>query len=173
MIYFVSEKFIKNSGVITSNVDVKDFTPLVEMASKAYVKPMIGTYFFNDLLTKYNNETLSSDELLLVDKMRYAILWRVCAEAVITLSYQLKNKGIQKQFDDNSQAVELNEITFMRDNYIQYALYFQTELKKYLIEHKDDYPNFMDTLNKDSSVRSLCSCSNGDDWNEGVGFFII
>ena len=171
--YFVSENFIKTNSVVTANVDATDFTPLVELAAKAYVKPMIGTYFFDDLLTKYNNQTLSSDELLVVEKMQYAILWRVNAEATLTLTYQLKNKGIMKQNDENAESVALDEVTFMYNNYIQYATYFQSELKKFLMDNKDDFPVFLDILNKDSSVRSLCVCGGGTDYNEGTGFMII
>lgn len=174
MIYFITEQFIKNKSMVTSNVDVKDFSPMVEMASKAYVKPMIGSYFFNDLLTKYNDQTLTVDEEMVVEKIQYAILWRVCADATLTLTYQLKNKGLVKQNDDNATSVELNEVTFMYNNYIQNAEYFQSELKKYLIATKDLYPIFMDKkLNKDSSVQSLCGCDKGGDWNEGVGFFVV
>ena len=173
MIYFLSENFIKTYVVIPSNVDVKTFTPLIQSSCYAYIKPMIGTYFFNDLLEKYNNQTLSSDELILVEKIQFAVLWRLCAKAGITATYQFTNKGYQKQFDDNSTSVELNEVTFMYDTYIQEALIFQNELKQFLIDNKDDYPNFLDKLNKDSSVRSLCGCNNSGDWNEGVGFIVI
>lgn len=174
MIYFVTEAFIKSRSMVTANVDVKDFTPLIDMASKAYVKPMIGTHFFNDLLTKYNDQTLSADELMVVEKIQYAILWRVCAEAVLTLTYQLKNKGIVKQNDDNATSVDLSEVTFMYNNYIQHAEYFQSELRRFLVDNKDLYPVFMDKkLNKDSSVQSLCGCDKGGDWNEGVGFFVV
>lgn len=173
MIYFVSENFIKKNSQVTNNIKAETLTPTVELSAKAYVKPMIGSYFFNYLLTKYNDKTLSSDELLVVEKIQYAILWRVNAEAVLTLTYQLKDKGLQKQNDEFAESVELSEATFMYNNYIQYATYFQSELKQFLIDNKDDYPEFLNTLNKDSSVRSLCSCGNTGDWNEGTGFIII
>lgn len=173
MIYFITENFIKQYVVITSNVDSTDFTPLVQSSALAYIKPMIGSYFFNDLLVKYNDKTLSSDELLIVEKIQFAMMWRLCAKAGITLTYQLKNKGYQTQNDDSSESVGLDVVTFMYDTYIQEAIIFQNELKQFLIDNKDDYPVFLDKLNKDSSVRSLCGCNKGGDWNEGVGFFVV
>lgn len=173
MIYFVTENYLKTVGIITSNVDVTDFSPLVQFASKAFVKKLIGTYFFNDLLTKYNDQTLSSDEEEVVERMQYAIAWRTCAQAVLTLTYQLKNKGLQKQNDDNAEAVELNEATFMYDNYIQQAKLFEYELAEFLKANKDNYPVFMDKLNKDSSIKDSCCKDRGSEFQEGVGIMII
>lgn len=172
-VYFITENFIKANGIITQNVDVKDFSPLIQFAAKAFVKKQIGSYFFDDLLTKYNNQTLSADETLLVEKMKYPILWRASAQAVITLTYQLKNKGLQKQDDDNSQAVELKEATFMYDNYIQQAILFEKELKDYLVANKDEFPVYLDKLNKDSEIKNNDCKNGGDAFNEGVGLIIL
>lgn len=173
MIYFVTEAFIKKNGIITQNVDAKDFTPLIQYSAKAFVKKQIGSYFFDDLLAKYNAQTLSPEEVLVVEKMQFAISWRACANAVVTLTYQLKNKGIQTQNDDNSESVELKEVTFVYDHYIQQAGYFEKELRDFLLLNKSDYPLFTDVLNKDSLIL-INECSNrGDSFNEGVGLLII
>lgn len=172
-VYFISENFIKSNGIITQNVDVKDFTPLIQFAAKAFVKKQIGSYFFDDLLAKYNNQTLSADEILLVEKMKYPILWRASAQAAITLTYQLKNKGLQKQNDDNSETVELKEATFIYDQYVQQAILFEKELKDFLIANKNDYPVYLDKLNKDSEIKNNDCNNGGDAFNEGVGLLIL
>ena len=173
MIYFVTERYLKLYGMITSNVDASDFTPLIQFASKAFVKKQIGSYFFDDLLAKYNAQTLSPAEIEVVDIMKFAIAWRATAEAVLSLSYQLKNKGIQRQRDDQSDAAEMNEITFMYDNYIQKALYFELELKQFLLDNKNDYPVYLDRLNKDSIIKNEHCSPLGDTFNEGTGMIII
>lgn len=173
MIYFVTERYLKLYGMITNNVDASDFTPLIQFASKAFIKKQIGSYFFDDLLVKYNAQTLSPDEIELVDIMKFAIAWRATAEAVISLSYQLKNKGIQRQRDDNSDAAEMKEITFMYDNYIQKAQYFEAEMKQFLIDNKNNYPVYLDKLNKDSIIKNDQYNAKGDQFNEGTGLIIL
>jgi hypothetical protein len=173
MIYFVTEAFIKKNGIVTANVDVTDFSPLIQYSAKAFVKRQIGSVFFEDLLTKYNSQTLSVEEVALVEKMQWAISWRACANAVITMTYQLKNKGIQKQNDDNSESVELKEVTFVYDHYIQQAGYFETELKTFLIANKADYPVYLDVTNKDSEIKNNEHNAKGDSFNEGVGLLIL
>lgn len=173
MIYFVTERYLKLYGMITSNVDATDFTPLIQFSSKAFIKKQIGSYFFDDLLTKYNNQTLNQYETDLVSIMQFAIAWRATAEAVISLSYQLKNKGIQRQKDDNSDAADMKEITFMYDNYIQKAQYFELELKQFLIDNKNNYPVYLDILNKDSQIKNDQYNAKGGQFNEGTGMIII
>jgi len=173
MIYFVTERYLKLYGMITSNVDASDFTPLIQFASKAFIKKQIGSYFFNDLLNKYNAQTLNQYETELVEMMQFAIAWRATAEATLSLTYQLKNKGLQKQNDDNAESVEKAEATFMYDNYIQKAQYFELELKQFLIDNKNNYPLFLDVLNKDSQIKNDQYNAKGDQFNEGTGLIII
>jgi hypothetical protein len=173
MVYFITEKFLKLYGIITSNVDASDFTPLIQFASKAFIKKQIGSYFFNDLLTKYNAQTLSPDEVELVEIMQFAIAWRACAEAGVTLSWQLKNKGYQVQNDDNSEAPEAKTVWELYDHYIQKAQYFELELKQFLIDNKNDYPVYLDKLNKDSIIKNDQYNAKGEQFNEGTGLLIL
>lgn len=171
-IWFCTEKFLKDYGMITANVDSTDFSPLTQLASKAFIKPLIGSYFFNDLLVKYNAQTLSNDEIRVVEIIKFAIAWRATAEAVVSLTYQLKNKGIQVQNGDSSEAVEDKVVWKLYDHYIQKAIYFQDELRDFLKDNKDLYPVYEDVLNNDSSIKGSC-CGGGDDFSEGVGIFIV
>jgi hypothetical protein len=75
--------------------------------------------------------------------------------------------------DDNSDAAEMNEITFMYDNYIQKAQYFEAEMKQFLIDNKNDYPVYLDKLNKDSIIKNDQYNAKGDQFNEGTGMIII
>jgi hypothetical protein len=173
MIYFCTENWLKTNGAITANVDATDFSPLVQFAAKAFIKKQIGSVFFEDLLTKYNAQTLSVAEQAVVEKMQWAIGWRASAQAVLTLTYQLKNKGLQKQSDDNSEAVELKEATFMYDQYIQQAGLFENELKEFLIANKNDYPVYLSVANKDSVIKNNEHDVRGNAFNEGIGILII
>lgn len=172
MVWFVTESFLKKNGMITDNVDAQDVAPLIQNAAKAFVKKAIGSYFFDDLLTKYNSQTLSADEMRVVEIMQYSIGWRATAEAGVSLSYQLKNKGYQTQSGDNSEAVEDKVVWKLYDHYIQKCVVFDNELKDYLLANKSLYPAFISNLNNDSSIKNN-NCSNGSTYQEGVGIYII
>lgn len=173
MVWFVTENLLKTSGIIDANVDATKISPLIQFSAKAFVQPMIGTYFFNDLAVKYNNQTLSVDETALVAKMQTPIIWRACAQAGLTLSFPLTNKGYLKQIDDNAQAPEIKEITFMYDHYVAQAKLFEKELFDYLVLNKDLFPVFLDKLNVDSNIKLNQNNFKGQNYNESNGFFFI
>ena len=131
MIYFVTEQYLKLNVPITNNVDDTDFVPLIKSAADQYVRSILGTYFYNYLLQEYNNQTLSATEITLVqDYIQYSVAWRVASETAITVSYQLKNKGLQKQSGDYSQAVDMSEIAFMSHHYRDRADFYDQRLIK-------------------------------------------
>ena len=117
MIYFITEAYIKLKTPITQNVDVNEITPFIATVSDMRIQPILGTYFYNDILTKYNAQTLSPDEEILVSYIQPVVAWRSAEDAVFGLSYQLKNKGLQTQFGDNSNSVSIQEVNFGQDHY--------------------------------------------------------
>ena len=95
MLYFITETYLKVNTPITANVDVTDVTPYVATQAALRVQPILGTTFYNHMLTAYNAQTLTPDEVDLVEFIQPVIAWRSAEDAVFGLTYQLKNKGLQ------------------------------------------------------------------------------
>lgn len=167
-VYFLTETRLRDITPVNSNVDTQDIIFNIRNISDMYIKPILGTYFYKDLLTKYNNQTLSSDELLLLDYIQPSIAWGSCSESVITTSYQIKNKGVQTQTGDFSSNAEYKENMFLVHHYADKRDFYLNSLKTYLLGNKSLYPNFTNVLNKDSILRDY----NGDNtiFNTGIIF---
>lgn len=153
MIYFVTENWLKTNTPITDNIDMTDVMPWLKTSAELWIQPILGTYFYNDLLTKYNEQTLTSNEETLVNMIKPAIAWRAASDAVYGLSRQLKNKGIQTQSGDFSSSVELDEVQFAMAHYRQKAEFYESLIVKYLKENKDLFLNFTSTNNTDSIIK--------------------
>lgn len=162
MIHFVTDNYLKTKMPITRNVASHDISLFVEQAGLSFVQPILGRYFYNDLLTKYNAQTLSADETILVEKMQPAIGWRTTYDCVIALTYQLKNKGLQKQSGDDSESVEMAEVGFVGSHYVQKAELFENILRKYIKKNKDLFPVYTSTLNNDCEDAPIA----GDTFND-------
>jgi hypothetical protein len=158
-IYFVTENYLKVNTPITANVNITEVLPLVKGAADMWTQSTLGTYFYNDLLVKYNDQTLNPDEETLVALMQPSIAWRAAADAVIELSFQLKNKGIQTQSGDNSAAAESKMVQFMNRHYAQKAEFYEQKMWEYLVKNRNLYPEFISPLNHNSTC--LNSCRNG------------
>lgn len=170
-IYFVTENYLKVNTPITANINITEVLPLVRGASDMWTQSTLGTYFYEYLLAKYNAQTLSANEEILVALMQPSIAWRACADAVIELSFQLKNKGIQTQSGDNSASGEAKMIQFMNRHYAQKAEFYEKKMWDYLVKNKALYPEFTSALNHNSSCLEYCNCSgNNSKFNSQVFF---
>lgn len=153
MIYFVTENYIKEHTAITANCDVKDIMPFIATNSDMWAQSVLGSYFYEYLLTKYNAQTLSAAEEILVAKIQPLVAWRAASDAVFALSRKLKNKGIQRQDGEYSSSVELNELSFAMRHYSQKAEFYTERLRNFLKENKADYAEFIAKENKDSDIK--------------------
>jgi len=174
MIYFVTEQYIKLNTPITDNVDQNELNPLIQVAADTFVRSILGTYFYNDLLNKYNAQTLdtppATGEVLIVQSyIQPAVAWRTCAEAVMTTAFQLKNKGPQTQSGDFSAAAEKSAVNQLFHHYRDRADFYDNRLLQYLIDNGSTYPAFLNLLNVDTIVPHWphCACGCGGAFGGG------
>lgn len=161
MLYFITETYLKVNTPITANVDVTDVTPYIATQAALRVQPILGTTFYNYLLTQYNATALNPDEINLVEFIQPVIAWRSAEDAVFGLTYQLKNKGLQTQSGDYSASVSRNEVAFGMEHYAQKASFFEQRLIRWLLTNKNLFPLFISTANMDTDLRPMfnnCSC---------------
>jgi len=168
MIYFVTENYLKTQTPITANIDVNNIVPFIKTQSDMRIMPILGTYFYNYILTAYNAQTLTVDEEELVTYIQPAIAWRSAEDAAFGLSYQLKNKGIQTQNGDYSNNVNQSEVNFVQDHYAQKASFYESRLWKYLDTNRDLFANFISQLNRDSDIRPAVQQTQG--FNDSILF---
>lgn len=153
MIYFITETWLKQYSPISANVDATSIYPSTVTASDMWVQPVLGTYFYNILLEKYNNQTLNIEEEKLVNVIKPAVAWYAAVEAPMGLAYQIKNKGPQKQSSDNSEPLELNEVEALEQNFEKKASFYLNQVKKYINKYKDNFPEYISDDNDDSIIK--------------------
>ena len=142
-------------------MDANDIIPLIKTSADMRVRSILGTYFYKDLLTKFNAQTLNSNEVTLVeDYIKPAVAWRASSEAIIELSYQLKNKGIQTQSGDYSTSPEQSAVMFNYHHKADKAAFYENRLEQYLIDNKALFPVFTSQSNTDSVAKGKCSSAN-------------
>ena len=150
--YFVTEAYLKQATALTKNIDANEIVPFITVASDTWMQSILGSYFYDHLLLAYNAQTLTADEEILVSKMKPAIAWRATSDCVVELTYQIKNKGIQKQSGDNSESVDLTETGFVKTHYENKAEFYESFLVDYLRTNKAKFPEFIDKQNKTAII---------------------
>jgi hypothetical protein len=148
MVHFITENWLKTYMPIADNVDMTSVTPWIKTSSELWIQPILGTYFYQSLLVKYNNQTLTSDEQNLVSLIQPAIGWRASSDAMYSLSRLTTNKGVQTQSGENSEAVDLNELQFAMSMYTSKAAFYENRIIIFLKENKDLFPDFISDNNQ-------------------------
>jgi len=167
--YFVTDVYLKDNTPVAENVDSLISGPQIKAAADGWARNILGTYFYNDLLAKFNAQTLNPTEITLVqDWLKPAIAWRACAEIVIAAGFQLTNKGTQTQSGDYSATPEYRAQMFVQHHYADRASFYENRLLEHLIEDGSLYPEFNDDQNKDSMARKACSNQKGSAFQSGI-----
>jgi len=149
MIYFVTEQFLKEKTAITQNVDAKDLAPYISQSVKTYIKPILGYRFTEDLLTKYNANSLSADEMELVEFIQYMVAFYSAYDAIPNISFRVSNKGIQSQFGDYSNSEGVATVEYIRNNVLKFAKINEGELRDFLALYKAKFPLYLDKINQE------------------------
>lgn len=172
MVYFVTEDYLKTETPITKNVDIQNVAPWVRPACETRLVPILGRHFYRYLLNKYNTQSLNAEEVELIKQIQPCVAWRAGAMAVYGTSRPLKNTGLQQLNSENSSSVNLEEVTFGMETYNQIAAEYQRTLSEYILENREQFPEFMSNSNKDAKLRKACS-SDVQDSDTDISILVI
>lgn len=140
---FVSETYIRENTVLNQNLDINDVVNNINVAQDMFIQPVLGTNFYNELLTKYNNQTLNSDETTLVLHIKPGLAYRASEMALPFIQYQIKNKGPQSQSGDNSDSVETSVLSYLRNELANRAEFYEQRLVNYLCDNSSLFPGYI------------------------------
>lgn len=154
MIYFLTEERIKDFTTVLGNVDAKLISPLIPAIADQYIKTRTGSHFFNDLLSKYNSQSLNSDEEELVTMIQNSLMWRVAGEIMISSATQITNKGPQEQYGQESVAASVQKTGRSSKLYSDKADFYDKRIVNYIwaCHNKNKFPAFRDKLNMDCDM---------------------
>lgn len=147
-IYWITETYLKDQTVITQNVDTQMIIPLTQTASDLFVSIILGQEYYEFLLAKYNAQTLTADEILLVDHIQPMMAWRSAEMALGVAAAAFTNKGAQTQSGDFSAPADFSTLSYVRTEYRNYAEYYANRVVKFLQLNEDDYPGWTADSNK-------------------------
>jgi hypothetical protein len=76
--------------------------------------------------------TLTADEEILVNLIKPGLAYRAAEMSLPFVQYQTKNKGPQTQFGDNSAAVDIPVLSYLRKELRNRAEAYESRLKTYI-----------------------------------------
>jgi len=142
---FITENYIKDNSPVTDNVDPKDLSSHITAAEHNFLRPILGSQFYDELVAKFSNQTLSPDEILLMERyIQPAVLWRTIALALPWIQYNLRNKGLMVNTDDAAAAADFAQVKFMLNEAGGRANINEDLLVKFLTKNSNEFPEYKD-----------------------------
>jgi len=148
-ILFITESYIKDNTPLSQNLDIKDIRPNIDPAQDMFIQPILGTNFYNYLLGVYSAQTLTADETTLVMHIKPTLAYRAAEMSLPFIQCQIKNKGPQNQFGDNSNNVDQTVLSYLRNELKNRTEFYETRLKKYLCDNANLFPEYTTNNNVD------------------------
>jgi len=140
---FVTCQYIKNNSPVIAYVSDDELQIFIKVAQDTQIQRVLGTNLMKDLQAKVLANTLSADEIILMEEyIQTATTHATVYEFLLYNHYKITNKGITKQNSENSTSADLNEVNFLRDDVRNKAEYFRERLTKYLQANTTKFPMY-------------------------------
>lgn len=134
---------IKELTAIVKSVDPTYIEPFIEVGETMHIVPVLGLALDSELKTAIEQGTLSgNNETLVVNYIQPASAWYSFYESTPFLSIKAFNKGLVKQFSDNSTSIDREELRDYRQSILDKAVFYRNKLIDYLNNNKSLYPNY-------------------------------
>lgn len=144
----INEKYLKLFAVLPLNFDTTETENFVKLSEVIWVKPLIGDDFYDELLDQVENNTLTPENgTALVEAIYPYLAMAVCLEALPSLAYRVTAVGVVKNSSDNSQSIELKELSYYESFLRRQVEARKDYCKKWLCEHRESFP-----------LLNCCSC---------------
>jgi hypothetical protein len=158
-ILLISAEILKERSQIYGNIDPKLIFPEIKIAQDLYILPIIGTALFDKLLESINDNTIKTDTAKIHYKNlldRYIVdclMQYTLSGFVLTGSYQIGNKGVRRNSDENTEVPSLNELFDLSNRYKNVAETYAQRLKMYLLSKASlHFPEYLNPGNDIDTV---------------------
>lgn len=154
----INEKFFKEYSPIPLNYNMKELKNYIPVAEKIWVIPLIGSDLFDEIEEQVKNNNLSEENSTLLTEggLWQYLSYSTCLEGLPFLWAHISEVGVTKGKSDNSDSLDLKDMTWVTQHLRNQVEVLKDQLKKWICEHADYYPN----LDVCSCGCSGCGCNH-------------
>lgn len=116
-------------------------------AQRSYLKPFLGTDYYNEILTQVEGATLTADNsALLNDWIKPMLSLYIVNDAFPSIRVNITSRGVMINESETSTSANNSEASSLRQNYLSQAEKWQRHTEDFINEEQDDdstkYPLF-------------------------------
>lgn len=138
----INQTYLKKYSPIPLNYNLTEVMNYVGVAEKIWVKPLIGYDLFDEIEEQVENNTVSDENATLLTE---GGLWQYLAfatvlEALPMIWSHISEVGITKGKSDNSDSLDLKDMTYVSQHLRNQVEVLKDQLKKWICEYYLNYP---------------------------------
>lgn len=142
--YFMTEQYLKENTPLDDNVDIKLLRTAMREGQDIYIRDLIGSGIYNELLTQIasdpdlsgfpDNKTLLKEYIL--PSLKYYVLY----ESAQVMSFQLVNKGIVTRTSEFQNPADISAVVSLMNHWKDRGEYYARRLTAFLCANATTYP---------------------------------
>lgn len=138
----INQTYLKKYSPIPLNYNLTEVMNYVGVAEKIWIIPLIGYDLFDEIDEQVKNNTVSEENATLLTE---GGLWQYLAfatvyEALPVIWAHISEVGITKGKSDNSDSLDLKDMTYMTQHIRNQVEVLKDQLKKWICEHNESFP---------------------------------
>ena len=138
----INQAYLKKYSPIPLNYNLAEVMNYVGVAEKIWVKPLIGDELFDTIEEQVKNNTITPENATLLTE---GGLWQYLSfatvlEALPMIWSHISEVGITKGKSDNSDSLDLKDMTYVSQHLRNQVEVLKDQLKKWLCEHNETFP---------------------------------
>jgi hypothetical protein len=144
---------LKTMTSISDNIDVEMLEPYLFIAQQRYIRPLVGDALM-DAITADQQSGGTAYQTLVQDYLWYALAYATWNDASIFMAYKTHKKGVVKQGGDNSENLNVEEMSIYTSRIRNNMTFYLDRAKDYLNDNKSVYPLYNSTDQRGESNSS-------------------
>lgn len=150
----INKTYLKQYSLYPKNYDLTEVMNFLDVTEALFVRPLLGTDLYDEICEEVKNNTISeTNATLLTDGGLWAYLGAAFSLETLPFAYaHFSQVGVTKGKSDNSDSVELKDITYLT-NHLRSTM---EELKKFTVKWLQEHSASFPTWDPDEQ---FCGCT--------------
>ena len=149
---WINQAFLKQITPISTNIDVHEISSHIETATYINIRELLGKNLYEDINTKFINNTLSAIETELFGILKQALAYRATWCAIPFLGIKIRSKGVVRLNDEFAQSATLDDMKYLRNELNNRAEYYENRVQEFLIQFLTDFPLYTNDTNPRNQI---------------------
>lgn len=150
---FISETYLKENSPLSAHTEANELYPFMKASEDTHIQEAIGSKLYTRLMEGItaSPQNINSDERALLFKVRDALMWYICYDALPFLHIKIRNIGVVKAKDDNLESADRADVSHLTNKCKGKADFYLRIMQRWLCENQLKFPEY------------TCGCGNHAD----------